>query len=92
MNIDNIPLEEEAILDAELYCSSFAQEIQVQEQSQIEAIEVEKVDAPALDSIEPVHEEAEESIDSKLSSITIQLFVLWGFVFAMGMTLWYSCS
>ena len=97
MNIDNIPLEEQSILDAELYCSSFVQETQIQEQSQIEAeidieAEIEQLDAPALEVLEPVHEEIEEIIDSKLSSITLQLFVLWGFVFSMGITLWYSCS
>ena len=97
MNIDNMPLDEQSILDAELYCSSFVQETQIQEQSQIEAeidleAEIEQGDSPALEVPEPVHEETEEIIDSKLSTITLQLFVLWGFVFAMGMTLWYSCS
>ena len=91
MNIETIPLEEEALFAAEDFCENFVGDEDALEEETTEVVSSKKVQEPeSFDTIEETSQE--ENLPSKIGFLTLQLTILWGVVLTAGLTLWYSCA
>ncbi|MAA79671.1 MAG: hypothetical protein CL916_10460 [Deltaproteobacteria bacterium] len=89
MKVDAIPLEEEAIQQAEEYCTTFVCDNAV-EDIQEDNLESDVIDEPPSQTTELL-EEGIEKENRLRGGLPFPITVLWGLVLVTGIALWYSC-
>ena len=98
MNVQNISLEEDSIAEAEKFCASFVLEAvvdPVEEESITEEKELKIVEEPQPTEIKTdLSDEANHEIDinKKIGALSLQIASVWGILFMIGFSFWYSCS